>query len=177
MNVKHVGIVCSSCQCWSTLISKCSALSCVRFRGAPMQNLCGCGKFVIPASALLGRKFGWRSPRLTHCSASRCKRQLHAACALAVDDRPEAAQILHEADHTPSFRAFLDFKALKSDLDRHVQNCKDRKSSANPGKVATLYDQYCEAQKEVDKIREDRNQNAKAMKVSLWLQVTPFLSC
>ena len=140
-----------------------------------MQNLCGCGKFVLPASTLLGRKLGWRNTRLTQCTASRCKRQLHAACALAVDDRPEAAQSLHEADRTPSFRAFLDFKALKSDLARHVQNCTDRKSNANPQKVATLYDQYCEAQREVDKIREDRNQNAKAMKVRLWLQVAPFL--
>ena len=65
----------------------------------------------------------------------------------------------------PAFRAFLDFKALKADLDKHMQNCKNRNSNADPTKVAGLYDQYCEATQRVDRMREDRNSNAEAMKV------------
>lgn len=140
-----------------------------------MQAFCGCGKYVIPATTLLSRKWnphvslGKRTARvskLDHRLSSRCKRSLHTSCAVAVDEQPATAQSVLANQHKPSFRAFLDFKALKADLDRQVQNCKDRNSNADPRKVATLYDQFCEAQQQVEKIREDRNANAKAMKVS-----------
>ena len=139
-----------------------------------MQAWCGCGKFVIPAT-LLSRKlnrhasFAARNSRLSrveHRSASRCKRSLHAASTAAVEEVTATTQSPSLIDHKPSFRAFLDFKALKADLDKHVANCRDRNSNANPRKIASLYDQFCEAQQQVESIREDRNANAKAMKAS-----------
>lgn len=140
-----------------------------------MQAWCGCGKFVIPATTLFSRKlnrhasFAARNVRLSrvdHLSASRCKRSLHATSTAAVDEVTATTQSPTVTDHKPSFRAFLDFKALKADLDKHVANCRDRNSNANPRKVASLYDQFCEAQQQVERIREDRNANAKAMKAS-----------
>ena len=89
-----------------------------------------------------------------------------AACAAVADHAVDAEFATVEVQqHRPSFRAFLDFKALKADLDKHVQNCKNRNSNANPAKVVDLYDEYCEAQQKVDSVREERNSNAKAMKV------------
>ena len=140
-----------------------------------MQAWCGCGKLVIPAATLLSRKlnrhasFAARHARLRrvdHRSASRCKRSLRALFTATVDEVTATTQNSIVTDHKPSFRAFLDFKALKADLDKHVANCRDRNSNASPRKVASLYDQFCEAQQQVEKIREARNANAKAMKAS-----------
>lgn len=143
-----------------------------------MNSLCGCGRYIIPASTLLSRKLN-RSAAVTlrysrHVQTDQpttqcCKRHLRVSCAAAVAE--QEAHVAHTfpaaGQHKPAFRAFLDFKALRADLDKHVQNCKNRNSSADPAKVASLYDQYCEATQRVDKLREDRNSNAKSMKVQL----------
>ena len=142
-----------------------------------MNSLCGYGGYIIPASTLLSRKLN-RTAVLTlrysrHIPVDQqlaqcCKRKFRIFCAVAVAE--QSNDVAHATPaiekHKPSFRAFLDFKALKVDLDKHVQNCKDRNSSADPTKVASLYDKFCEAQQRVDKGREDRNSNAKAMKVA-----------
>ncbi len=65
----------------------------------------------------------------------------------------------------PSFRAHIDFQALKADLPRHIQNAKDRNSSAKPEKVVQLYDQWVQLLGEVERLRAERNANAKSMKV------------
>ena len=65
----------------------------------------------------------------------------------------------------PSFRAHIDFQALKANLPRHIQNVKDRNSSANPQKVVQLYDQWVHLLGEVERLRAERNANAKSMKV------------
>lgn len=149
---------------------------------ANMQAWCGCGKLVIPATTLLSRKFdrhaslACRTARLSkpdQRSASRCKHTLRTNCSVAVDEETTATHNPSSSEHKPSFRAFLDFKALKTDLDKHVQNCRDRNSNANPSRVASLYDDFCEAQQRVEKIRNDRNANAKAMKAS---QETPHVT-
>lgn len=141
-----------------------------------MKSLYGCNRYIIPVKTLLSRKINRsasvvlrfsRHSRTDHHFGQSCSRHLHLARAAAV-----AEQTTHEVrdsnnglQHKPAFRAFLDFKALKADLDKHTQNCKNRNSAADPQKVASLYDQYCEATQRVDRTREDRNSNAKAMKV------------
>ena len=143
-----------------------------------MKIMCGCVRFTLPADALLSRKFSrstalaFPKPRLAlsdHSSTECRKRHFRLAAAAAYSDLQTDTQSLSPTaqQQKPSFRAFLDFKALKADLDKHVQNCQARNSSAEPARVASLYDQYCEAQQQVDGVREERNSNAKAMKVHL----------
>jgi len=67
---------------------------------------------------------------------------------------------------TPSFRAAIDFRALKASLPLAVANARDRRAvSADPELVARLYDEWRELQDELEKVRAERNDNAKAMKV------------
>ena len=137
------------------------------------------------------------SPALTFCkhrvvpsnrTSTECRRrQLQGAASVTVQDPQLDTRTVPAATQLPkpAFKAFLDFKALKADLEKHVQNCQDRKSTADPAKVVSLYDQFCEAQQQVDSIREERNSNAKAMKVQVLLAqlscqlecTAPFTSC
>ena len=141
-----------------------------------MKSLCGCDRYIIPVKTLLSRKINRsasfvlcysRHSRTDHHSGQSCSRHLHIARAAAVAEQRshELHASLTGLQHKPAFRAFLDFKALKADLDKHPQNCKNRNSAADPEKVVNLYDQYCEVTQRVDRMREDRNSNAKAMKV------------
>ncbi len=140
-----------------------------------MHSLCNCGRYVIPVSTLLSRKFNRgasctqrysRHARSDQLSGQACKRHFRTVCTATVEQERDLSLAAPTAvQHKPAFRAFLDFKALKADLDKHVQNCKNRNILADPTKVASLYDQYCEATQRVDRTREDRNSNAKAMKV------------
>lgn len=148
--------------------------------------MCGCVRFTLPANALLSRKINrstalaFPKPRLAlsdHSPPECRKRHFRSPAAIAnADLQTDTQSLLPTAQQQkPSFRAFLDFKALKADLDKHVQNCQNRNSTAEPAKVANLYDQYCEAQQQVDGVREERNSNAKAMKVLLPLAYTKAL--
>ena len=143
----------------------------------PMRLLCGCGNLVSPAGKLLNHTV---SRSTTHAfrkcrnlqndqHAADCRKRhfcAAAASAAVADHSTDAVSAtLADQQQRPSFRAFLDFKALKADMDRHVQNCHNRNSNANPAKVVGLYDQFCEAQQQLDSVREERNNNAKAMKV------------
>ena len=69
----------------------------------------------------------------------------------------------------PAFRASIDFQALKSNLSVHVQNARDRNSDADPEKVVQLYDRWTQMLMEVERLRSERNANAKAMKVCVLL--------
>ena len=70
-----------------------------------------------------------------------------------------------QQEERPSFRAHIDFQALKANLPRHIQNAKDRNSSAKPEKVVQLHDQWLQLLGEVERLRAERNANAKSMKV------------
>lgn len=142
-----------------------------------MKLLCGCGNLVVPAGKLLNSTISRSTAQAIrkcrhlhsdqHASDYRTRRLTATAeCAVVADHAGNAQPTSVEVQqHRPSFRAFLDLKALKADLDNHVQNCKNRHSNANPAKVVNLYDEFCEAQQQVDSVRADRNSNAKAMKV------------
>jgi seryl-tRNA synthetase len=65
----------------------------------------------------------------------------------------------------PAFRAYIDFKSLRDNVDAAVVNCRNRLSSADPHLVARLYEEFVAAQQEADKLRASRNENSGAMKV------------
>jgi seryl-tRNA synthetase len=65
----------------------------------------------------------------------------------------------------PSFRANLDFKFIKENVELVTANCKNRFSSADPHKVVALYDEFVALKAQVDSLRAERNENSSAMKV------------
>lgn len=77
----------------------------------------------------------------------------------------------------PSFRAAIDFRALKASLPAAVANAKDRRAvGADPELVARLYDEWRALQDELERARAERNENAKAMKVR-WFGLVLFFLC
>ena len=67
----------------------------------------------------------------------------------------------------PSFKAAIDFKALKADLPAAVANVAARKAAADPAAVVALYDAWRAAAEAADGARAERNANAAAMKGKL----------
>ena len=66
----------------------------------------------------------------------------------------------------PRFKANIDFKFIKENLDLVVKNAEDRNSNADPRLVVQLYDKYVQLKMEADEIRAERNENSNAMKVN-----------
>ena len=62
-------------------------------------------------------------------------------------------------------QAFIDWKAIRDNIEAVKANVKNRNSDADPEKVSQLYDEYNAAQRQAEQLRSDRNANAKAMKV------------
>lgn len=92
--------------------------------------------------------------------------------AAAVEAAPEAASSSapqQQAAEGPAFRAFIDFKFVRDNVEAVAANCKARLSTADPHLVAALYEQYVAAQQETDKLRAARNENSSAMKVGWWV--------
>lgn len=81
-----------------------------------------------------------------------------------VESQGSAAEPAHP--DRPFFKAYLDFRFVKSNLDLLRKNVKDRNSSADPDVVAKLYDVWVRLLEELERVRADRNANAKAMKLS-----------
>ncbi|GIL53114.1 hypothetical protein Vafri_8798 [Volvox africanus] len=67
----------------------------------------------------------------------------------------------------PSFRANLDFKFIKENVELVATNCKNRFSTADPRLVAALYDDFVALKTQVDSLRAERNENSNAMKGKL----------
>ena len=65
----------------------------------------------------------------------------------------------------PSFKANLDFKFVKDNVQLVVDNCKARNSNADPVRVVQLYDEFTRLKQESDSLRASRNENSAAMKV------------
>lgn len=63
------------------------------------------------------------------------------------------------------FRAAIDYKYIVENVDKLKVNAANRKSNADPEKVAELYALYRQLHLETDALRMKRNENAKAMKV------------
>jgi hypothetical protein len=65
----------------------------------------------------------------------------------------------------PAFKANLDFKYVRDNLQAVVDNCRVRNSTANPQLVAELYDEYLGIKQQAEALRASRNENSQAMKV------------
>lgn len=63
------------------------------------------------------------------------------------------------------FRAAIDYKYIVENVGMLKENAVNRNSNADPEKVAELYAQFVELNRETDALRKQRNDNAKAMKV------------
>lgn len=70
-----------------------------------------------------------------------------------------------ELPQAPAFKAFVDFKFVRDNLELVRRNCAQRLSGADPDRVAQLYEAYCALQQETDALRAARNENSSAMKV------------
>jgi len=77
------------------------------------------------------------------------------------------AEVTSPLQHAPSFKAAIDFKAIKADLEGVEKNCKLRNSRANPRRAVELYDEYVRLKLEADTLRADRNSNSSRMKGKL----------
>lgn len=113
---------------------------------------------VAVLSRRVRRAFAPFSPTAPRTALERTARLLSASTATA----PEATS----SAPTP-FRAHLDFKSIRDNVDLHVQNSAVRNSLANPKRVAELYDQCLSARAAVERVRSERNENSTAMKGKL----------
>lgn len=88
------------------------------------------------------------------------------APATAADVAPSSSAPAPPTPPTPSFRAAIDFRALKASLPAAVANVEARRAvGADPELVARLYDEWRALQDDLERVRAERNDNAKAMKV------------
>lgn len=94
-----------------------------------------------------------------------------AAAATTVDSPTSAAEpstSYHEESGAPAFRANIDFKFVRDNLDAVERNCAARQAtSANPTEVCRLYEEYLRLTQETDRVRALRNENSAAMKKKL----------
>lgn len=98
---------------------------------------------------------------------TRSIRSTTVASAVAVDAPATSAPVSSAHADPPAYRAHLDFKFLKENVDLVATNCKNRFSSADPHKVVALYDEFVALKAQVDALRAERNENANSMKVRL----------
>lgn len=66
-----------------------------------------------------------------------------------------------------TWRAAIDYKYVRDNLEAVTANCIKRKSSADPAKVVQLYESYLTLKAKVDATREARNASAASMKGKL----------
>ena len=91
-----------------------------------------------------------------------CRRRLgKALCSTATPLELDTATDVE----VPPFNAFLDFRFVQENLDLVRENCRRRKAQADPDTVARLYSEYIAAKLKSERLRAERNENAKAMKV------------
>ncbi len=115
-------------------------------------------------------QLGRRQP-LRPCDGSSRSRLLRPPRSSVATASPSTSNA--EAQHEPRFKAHIDFKYIKDNVDALVKNAKDRSSNADPKLVAELYDRYVLLKMEADGIRAERNENSGAMKVHAKLGVCP----
>lgn len=70
-----------------------------------------------------------------------CRRLSTHSKAVAQESATQQAAVEQEASSS-SFKAQLDFKYIKDNLDAVVLNCQNRQSKADPRAVVQLYDQF-----------------------------------
>lgn len=91
---------------------------------------------------------------------------LRPCSATATAEAPTSSQHSQAPSRpAPAFKAAIDFKGLKENLDAAVKNVQERKANADPQRTVQLYDDYVKLKGDVDGLRAERNANAAQMKV------------
>jgi seryl-tRNA synthetase len=88
-----------------------------------------------------------------------------AAAAPPADAAAAAAPPAHDDAHF--FRAAIDFRFVRDNLEAVAANCAARRASADPALVARLFDEFSELQRAAEALRAARNEAAAAMKAKL----------
>ena len=65
------------------------------------------------------------------------------------------------------FKAAIDWKGIKDELDKVELNARHRNSSANPRRAVELYDEFVKLKLQADALRAERNTNSSKMKVRI----------
>ncbi|KAI7841623.1 hypothetical protein COHA_004793 [Chlorella ohadii] len=107
------------------------------------------------------------SSRVPGSAAAAAAVEVQQAEASAAATAQQQAQPPAAAPEAPAYRAHIDFKFVRDNVEAVAANCTARLSSADPHLVAQLYEQYVAAQQETDKLRAARNENSSAMKGKL----------
>ena len=103
----------------------------------------------------------WPLGRSTLCAAA-------SSPATAVDSPPTEASTSYAPEEPPAFKANIDFKFVRDNLDLVVNNAIARQATtANPHEVVRLYEEYLRLTQETDRVRAARNENSSAMKKKL----------
>ena len=97
-----------------------------------------------------------------HLVSNRSHGRLYAAQAPV----EENAKISGQEEDT-GYKAHIDFKFVRDNLDLVKKNCVDRLVKADPDQVVVLYDEFVQLTREADAVRAARNENSSAMKKKL----------
>ncbi|WJX34991.1 Serine--tRNA ligase, chloroplastic/mitochondrial, variant 2 [Trifolium repens] len=85
----------------------------------------------------------------------------------AVQTSPATTNILEDQGGKPQWKASIDFKWIKDNKETVAANIKNRNSDANLEHILHLYDKMFILQKEVERVRGERNAVANKMKGKL----------
>ena len=125
----------------------------------------GVQQHALPAGPELRWGCAYRDcmPARTPCAAGR------AACSAATEvahdvDAPAAASTNGIAEDL-QFRAHIDWRFVRDNLERVRDNCRARNSAADPDVVVHLYERWRRLDEAAEDLRAARNANAKAAKV------------
>lgn len=88
------------------------------------------------------------------------------ANAATVEAHADTSQTQQQAPDGPVYKANIDFKFVRDNLDLVTENCSSRGAAVDPRKVVELYIEYVRLQQETDRVRNARNENSSAMKVN-----------
>ncbi|CAG9460340.1 unnamed protein product [Pedinophyceae sp. YPF-701] len=88
---------------------------------------------------------------------------VRAAASAAEVDASEKVEEAAPA-HLPAFRAALDFKFFRDNVELLQRNADNRNAACDVARVAELYSELVALQQENDALRAKRNENAKSMK-------------
>ncbi|KAF3338083.1 serine--tRNA ligase [Carex littledalei] len=116
--------------------------------------------FLFPSTQTLTLPF---SSRFSSHRSSSSLRYFSAAAAVATEEEQKAAV----AVKPPPWKAAIDFKWIRDNKDMVAANIKNRNSNANLELVLELYEKFLTLQKEVERLRAERNAVANKMKGKL----------
>ena len=83
----------------------------------------------------------------------------------AADGTPAAVAAEQQQEQAPTYRAAIDFKFVRDNLELVARNCVERAAAADPARVVALYEEFVRLQQETDAVRAARNENSTAMKM------------